>query len=757
MTQAPHLSEERANSKVGGRDDPRLRDLYEVSKLLTRFGGIDPTLFAVLDVVQRALPLRSAIFILDAGRSQKTIVWHADGVSRRSMRTSKSRARESYAYLAGAGPAWHFAKLGATTKGEAPTTEQSRSPAVLLPFAVGRQPIFGALQVESAERFDEHDIVFVNAIVNQLAVAIDRFLAIEARQAVAERKRLIAEARQLRAETKQLRAERDEQEAREQRRDVERQRASVEAERVAAERGRASAEALQERYESLVDNIDHAFVWEAEPETFRMTYVSGRVEGLIGFPRQRWLDEGELWISCLHPDDREPLVQTLRAALAANSNKRCEHRCITADGRVIWLHTGVHVAQTTRGSRLQGVSLDITPMKEAERRVRDQLDFTRAVTNSLSEGVIAVDLEGRVTLCNPAAARMLGWAPEEALGQPVTRVVQILSADGSPISGGKSPFDTALRQGQLASGEERMFAGKHAQAFPVSHSSAPLDRDGHVSGAVLAFQDISERRRAERALQQAIEQAQRATRDREDLLALVSHDLKNPLSVILMTVTSIGRRLDASASQAAKQQLQTISRSAERMDRLIHDVLDSASVEAGKLVIEPEPSAVKPLVDEAMDALRPLAAAKMLALVSDVPLEIRRVWADPSRLQQVFANLLGNALKFTASGGSITVGAEPMGDHVQFTVTDTGPGIAEEDLPHLFDRFWQGRRTARLGSGLGLSIVQGIVVAHGGQVWVKSKLGAGSTFLFTLRAVEAIEEGQRLPEPGRPTAPEPPT
>jgi PAS domain S-box-containing protein len=715
------------------RAHARLQHLYEVSKLLTRFSGIEATVLAIVEIVRRALSLRSAIFILDAESSPRTIIWHADDVDAAWLRASKARARASYAYLTGTERASHPELSEAAEKAEPPHGDLERLPPVLLPLAVQRRPIFGALQLESAERFDEPDVVFVNAIVNQLAVALDRYVAIESRQALAEHRRLQAEDRQVSAEAKQVRAEREEAEAREQRLSLERQKAAVEAERVAAERKQAEAVALRERYEALVDNLDHAFVWEAAPETYQLSYVSGRAEVLLGYPRQRWLDESDFWMSCVHPKDRGQLMQTFALALRERKDKRYDHRCITADGRVLWFHTGVHVAERENGLLLQGVSLDITKTKEAERELRGQLDFTRAVTNSLGEGVIAVDLDSRVTLFNPAAARMLGWRPDEALGQPVARIVKIRAADGSEISEDRSPFGGAMRRGQSSSSEAWLFAGKDERAFPASHISAPLEREGRISGAVLAFQDITERRQAERALERAVELAQRATHDREELMALVSHDLKNPLSVILMTAASIARRFDASESQQLEQ-FQMIRRSAERMNRLIRDLLDVASVDAGKLIVEPQSIAVASLVDEAIEAIRPLAAAKTLAIVSELSPDAGHVWADPSRLQQVFANLLGNALKFSPQGGSIIVRAEPMDDRVRFAVADSGPGIAQDDLAHLFDRFWQAPRTARMGSGLGLSIVKGIVQAHEGRVWVESKLGAGSTFFFTLRA-----------------------
>jgi PAS domain S-box-containing protein len=716
------------------RAHARLQHLYEVSKLLIRFSGIEATVLAIVEIVRRALSLRSAIFILDAERSPRTIIWHADDVDEAWLRASKARARASYAYLAGTERASHPELSEAAEKAGPPQEDLERWPPVLLPLAVQHRPIFGALQLESAQRFDEPDVVFVNAIVNQLAVALDRYVIIESRQALADHRRLQAEDRQISAEAKQVRAEREEAQAREQRLSVERQKTFVEAERVAAQRKQAAAEALRERYEALVDNLDRAFVWEAAPDTYQVSYVSGRAEVLLGFPRQRWLDESDFWMNCVHPKDRGQLIQTFALALLERKDKRYDHRCITADGRVLWFHTGVHVAERDSGPLLQGVSLDITKTKEAERNLRGQLDFTRAVTNSLGEGVIAVDLDSRVTLFNPAAAQMLGWRPDEALGQPVARVVRIRAADGAEIPEDRSPFGGAMRRGQSSSSEAWLFAGKNERAFPASHISAPLEREGRISGAVLAFQDITERRQAERALERAVELAQRATHDREELMALVSHDLKNPLSVILMTAASIARKFDASESSQQKEQFQTIRRSAERMNRLIRDLLDVASVDAGKLIVEPQSIAVASLVDEAIEAIRPLAAAKALAIVSELSPDVRHVWADPSRLQQVFANLLGNALKFSSQGGSIIVRAEPVGDRVRFAVADNGPGIAQDDLAHLFDRFWQAPRTARLGSGLGLSIVKGIVQAHEGRVWVESKLGAGSTFFFTLRA-----------------------
>jgi signal transduction histidine kinase len=141
------------------------------------------------------------------------------------------------------------------------------------------------------------------------------------------------------------------------------------------------------------------------------------------------------------------------------------------------------------------------------------------------------------------------------------------------------------------------------------------------------------------------------------------------------------------------------------------------------------------VVSEAIEAQKPLAASTSLALRVELPADLPDIWVDRDRLLQIFENLVGNALKFTQPGGSVTVGALPREDCVLFWVADTGIGVATKDIPHLFDRFWQAQRTERRGAGLGLPIVKGLVEAHGGRIWVESTLGRGSTFFFTIPTV----------------------
>jgi PAS domain S-box-containing protein len=232
-------------------------------------------------------------------------------------------------------------------------------------------------------------------------------------------------------------------------------------------------------------------------------------------------------------------------------------------------------------------------------------------------------------------------------------------------------------------------------------------------------------------------EARRAVQARDDVLGIVAHDLRNPVNVILMQSHLLVRH-GPEPERRAQKPVETIRRSALRMNRLLEDLLDVARMEAGRLSIEPTRVSAGQLVCESVEAHRPLAASASLVLRLDTAQTLPDVWADRERLLQVFENLIGNAIKFTEPGGRITVGAEPGQDEDVFWVSDTGRGISAEDAPHVFDRFWQARRTGRRGAGLGLPIVKGIVEAHGGRVWVESESGRGTTFAFTIPTVPRI-------------------
>lgn len=234
----------------------------------------------------------------------------------------------------------------------------------------------------------------------------------------------------------------------------------------------------------------------------------------------------------------------------------------------------------------------------------------------------------------------------------------------------------------------------------------------------------TERRRLARAL----EKAERAIRTRDDVLAIVSHDLRSPLNTIVMAATLLKRPLD---EEKRASQIAMIRRAATGMDRLIGDLLDASAIQAGRLALEPAPVSLAPLLEEARRRFEAEAEEKNLRLNVSAPEDLV-VNADPFRIQQVLGNLISNAVKFTPEGGEIEVRAEAREDEARIVVRDSGPGIPEEQLPNIFDRFFHADRSKRGGAGLGLAISKGIVEAHGGRIGVESEEGEGSVFWFSV-------------------------
>jgi len=224
--------------------------------------------------------------------------------------------------------------------------------------------------------------------------------------------------------------------------------------------------------------------------------------------------------------------------------------------------------------------------------------------------------------------------------------------------------------------------------------------------------------------------AQRATRARDDVLGVVSHDLRNPLSAISMCSRVL---IDTPpAGDAARRELAaTIHDAATWMSRMIQDLLDVSAIEAGALSIVQEDRHLGPILSGAVELFERTAAEHEIALTASGAAFDARVQVDADRISQVLANLIGNALKFTPRGGSVAVGAVARDDDVEFSVEDTGRGIEGHDLPHVFDRFWHSHG-AKAGAGLGLAIAKGIIEAHGGRIAVTSTPGVGTRFSFTL-------------------------
>jgi signal transduction histidine kinase len=330
--------------------------------------------------------------------------------------------------------------------------------------------------------------------------------------------------------------------------------------------------------------------------------------------------------------------------------------------------------------------------------------------------------------------------PKSALTarHPLMRVM----ATGAPVL--EADITPAFIRASFAEAEQRRVVEALA---PRSLICVPLVTSGKPLGALTLVTSGSGRRyeiadlslAADLARRAAIvveharlfHEAEQATRARDDVLAVVAHDLRNPLNTVTMAVSMMLETTPVERVQE-RRQVEIVRRAADRMNRMIQDLLDVKRMESGRLTTDLKSEDPAFLINDTIDMLRPLAAGSTIRLETDIEQNLPLVLADAARVQQVLSNLVGNAVKFTPRDGLITVCAERHDAEVRFAVIDTGPGIPAEQLPHIFGRFWQAKTSDRRGIGLGLAIAKGIVEGHNGRIWVESRVGLGSTFYFTL-------------------------
>lgn len=271
-----------------------------------------------------------------------------------------------------------------------------------------------------------------------------------------------------------------------------------------------------------------------------------------------------------------------------------------------------------------------------------------------------------------------------------------------------------------------------ARAFEARDLQLTATVAVHVAQGVERKQQERELARAYHEERAARLLTEEATRAREEIISVVSHDLRNPLGTILMGATTLLNAETTADPARVRVTAERIQRQAERMARLIGDLVDFAGIQAGRLAIERGSHAPETILTTTCEIFAPLAHERGLRLDTELHPPLPAIHCDAERAVQVLSNLVANALKVTPKGGSIAIGARPTDQDVVFYVRDTGPGIAPEELPNLFERYWRGKHASYKGAGLGLSIARGIVDAHGGRIWAESQVGGGSVFYFSL-------------------------
>ena len=382
---------------------------------------------------------------------------------------------------------------------------------------------------------------------------------------------------------------------------------------------------------------------------------------------------------------------------------------------------------------------EISVREQTEAALRDTEERTRLLLDSTAEAIFGVDLEGRCTFCNRATLRLLGYAePKYLLGHSMHELTHHTRADGSRYPVEECLIASAVRKGEPFHRDDEVLWRADGSSFAAEYWSHPVQSDGRAVGAVVTFVDITDRRAAQKILQDAKEAAESASCAKSEFLANMSHEIRTPMNGII-GMTELA--LDTNLTEEQREFLGMVKASADSLLVVINDILDFSKIEAGKMDLETAVFDLRELLEETVRTFGVSAGNKQLELVCDIHSDVPGVVAgDAPRLRQVLVNLLGNAFKFT-DRGEIVVQAEVQRLHERsvelcFTVRDTGIGIAKEKQGQIFEAFVQadGSSTRKYGgTGLGLTICNRLVAMMGGRIWLESEPGQGSAFHFTAK------------------------
>ncbi len=416
----------------------------------------------------------------------------------------------------------------------------------------------------------------------------------------------------------------------------------------------------------------------------------------------------------------------------------------TPDPNEIWMRSLVVGLLVIFGAYAQFI---INQRKRAEEAMRSSEENLTITLNSIGDAVISTDTEGQVFRMNPMAEKLTGWNLSQAKGRPLNEVFKIINEETRDIA--ESPVERIFREGVVIGlANHTVLISKDGTEYPVDDSGAPIrDEQGKITGVVLVFSDVSEKREAEKALKKYSERLEEIVEERtkelkdtqeqlirkEKLSVLgqlaggVGHELRNPLGVISNAVYYLKMVLP-DADENIKEYLETISSEVDRSTKIVSDLLDFSSVKS----IGKEEIAITDLIARILEKQ---PAPENIEIITTIPSDLPPVFVDPLQIRQVFDNLITNAYQAMPEGGKLTIETKAEEDKAHVSVADTGGGISQENMEKLFEPLFT---TKARGIGLGLAVSKNLVEANGGSIEVESEEGKGSTFIVILPIMEAV-------------------
>ncbi|MFA6236040.1 MAG: ATP-binding protein [Bacteriovorax sp.] len=474
--------------------------------------------------------------------------------------------------------------------------------------------------------------------------------------------------------------------------------------------------------------------WEWLIPENKLTW-SEEVYRIFGLPLSQTPTTYENFLSFVHPEDRKHVDDSVKKSFVGEKKYSIDHRIVRLSGEILYVHDEAIIEYGFDGKpqRMVGTVHNISERKEFEESLLQKEELLTQIIEVLPVGIWLIDKKGTIYSGNEASKKI--WAGAEYVGPEAYNLYKSWWEDtGKEVAPEEWAAYRAIKFGQTSIGDLVRIQSFDGSIKVILNSAVPLfDRDGSTRGAIVVNEDITQRREAELKAREAATAALNAARDREDVLAIVSHDLKNPLQAIRLSSQMLRKQVEGNQQfSSLTKYIKTIMGATNSMSGLIHNILDISKIQAGTFSIEAKRTRLGPIWESIEEMFIPLAKEKKIALQFNPPQIDFEIICDDDRVYQVFSNLIGNALKFTPAGGRVSVNIEDIDGELRVCIEDNGPGMSESFLSHIFERHWQAKETSAMGTGLGLYITKGIVTAHGGKIWVESELGKGSRFYFTL-------------------------